>query len=160
MHVSLYVTDIQKSVAFYTLFFGVEPSKIRLGYAKYHLDTPALVISFIQNPAKVSSQCGHFGFQVASNEELSQKLQEAKSKGLEVREEMGTQCCFALQDKFWVSDPDGFQWEIYVFKEDAEFNDPHYSQDTAQACCSTDSFKPKYKLRPVDQGSFKERGCC
>lgn len=160
MHVSLYVSDIQKSVEFYSKFFAVEPVKIRLGYAKYILSEPSLIISFIQNPAMVAAQCGHFGFQVENNDVLNLKLQEVKSLGLKVREEMGTHCCFAVQDKFWVSDPDGFQWEIYVFKEDAEFNDPHYSTDAASACCSTSNTKPKYKLRSLEQGCQSESECC
>ena len=135
MHVSLYVSDISKTVDFYEAFFDVKANKIKAGYAKFILESPSLIISFIQNPQKIQAQFGHLGFQVENSEILKAKLEQVKKVGLNVREEMGTSCCFAVQDKFWVADPDGFQWEVYLFKEDAEFNDPHYANTNANACC-------------------------
>jgi hypothetical protein len=29
---------------------------------------------------------------------------------------MSTDCCYALQDKIWVTDPNGYRWEIFVVK--------------------------------------------
>jgi hypothetical protein len=43
--------------------------------------------------------------------------------------------CYAVQDKFWATDPDGHQWEVYYFHEDAEFNDPRYELSDTSACC-------------------------
>ncbi len=48
MHVSLYVSDIAKTIKFYNLFFRQEPVKIRKGYTKYLLHEPALIISFVE----------------------------------------------------------------------------------------------------------------
>ena len=135
MHVSLYVTDIERSVAFYTSFFNQEPTKIKNGYAKYTLEDPSLIISFVENKERVQSNFGHLGFQVETVEDLNIKLWEAKKKNLVTKEEVGTNCCYAKQDKFWVTDPDGIQWEVYYFHEDAEFNDPHYESKEASACC-------------------------
>ncbi len=135
MHVSLYVRDLQNTLAFYTAFFGKLPAKIQPGYTKYELEEPGLIISFIENPAKVQAAFGHLGFQVDSVEELEHRMAAARRAGLEVREEMGTQCCYALQDKYWVTDPDGYQWEVYLFHEDVAFNDPHYATAEAKACC-------------------------
>ncbi|RTQ47483.1 glyoxalase/bleomycin resistance/dioxygenase family protein [Hymenobacter gummosus] len=138
MHVSLYVADLTATVNFYTAFFGQPASKIKPGYAKYVLDSPALIISFVQNPARVASNFGHLGFQVETVEEMEQRLEVARTAGLVAREEMGTSCCYAKQDKFWVNDPDGVEWEVYYFHEDAEFNDPRYQQEYDQAsaqCC-------------------------
>ncbi len=64
MHVSLYVSDIQKTVEFYNTFFGVSVNKVEKGYAKYILDQPSLIISFIENKERVKSNFGHLGFQV------------------------------------------------------------------------------------------------
>ncbi|TGE14164.1 ArsI/CadI family heavy metal resistance metalloenzyme [Hymenobacter elongatus] len=137
MHVSLYVADLTATVNFYTAFFGQPATKIRPGYAKYMLDTPSLIISFVENPARVRGDFGHLGFQVETMAELQQRLDAAKRLGLVQREEIGTSCCYAKQDKFWVNDPDGVEWEVYYFHEDAEFNDPRYEQDAAEAtaCC-------------------------
>jgi catechol 2,3-dioxygenase-like lactoylglutathione lyase family enzyme len=137
MHVSLYVADLAATVNFYTAFFGQPATKVRRGYAKYVLDAPALIISFVENAARVASNFGHLGFQVETLAEMEQRLEAARRVGLVAREEMGTNCCYAKQDKFWVNDPDGTEWEIYYFHEDAEFNDPRYQAeyDTAGGQC-------------------------
>ncbi|MCP4521755.1 MAG: glyoxalase/bleomycin resistance/dioxygenase family protein [Cytophagales bacterium] len=139
MHVSLYVQDIQATVEFYDAFFGQKADKVKDNYAKYILNSPALVISFVENPTRTQSNFGHLGIQVDSEEKVHHYLNVAKSKGLETKEEMGTNCCYARQDKFWVNDPDGHQWEIYYFHEDVEFNDPHYAEESQSACCMPSS---------------------
>jgi catechol 2,3-dioxygenase-like lactoylglutathione lyase family enzyme len=147
MHVSLYVSDILQTVSFYNLFFGQAPAKIRKGYVKYVLDEPSLIISFVENADRVQQNFGHLGFQVETLEQLNNRQTQAEKAGLITREEIGTNCCFAKQDKFWVNDPDGVQWEVYYFYEDAEFNDPHYEQETAPACCVAPAAeKPKVEL--------------
>ena len=138
MHVSLYVSDINKTVNFYSQFFGQSPTKVKPNYAKYVLESPSLIISFIENKDRVQSNFGHLGFQVETLAELDSKLTEAKKYNLVAKEEIGTNCCYAKQDKFWVNDPDNVQWEVYYFHADAEFNDPHYELTNATACC-TDS---------------------
>jgi catechol 2,3-dioxygenase-like lactoylglutathione lyase family enzyme len=135
MHISLYVSDLQQSLQFYTDFFGVEPAKVKPKYAKYVLDRPSLIISFVENAERVQQNFGHLGFQVETQSELKERLAAAQHKNLVTREEIGTNCCYAMQDKFWANDPDGVQWEIYYFHADAEFNDPHYETSAASACC-------------------------
>lgn len=124
MHVSLYVQDVQASESFYTKFFGLPPVKQKADYLKYVLPSPALIISFVQRADHVHAGFGHLGVQVATAQELQQHLERVRAAGLTVVEEMGTTCCYAVQDKFWVQDPDGHHWEIYVFTEDAEFEAP------------------------------------
>jgi catechol 2,3-dioxygenase-like lactoylglutathione lyase family enzyme len=134
MHVSLYVSNLEKSVAFYTLFFGTDPVKVKPHYAKFVLARPSLIISFVENPERVRSNFGHLGFQVETVQEMNERLADAEAKGLVREVEIGTSCCFAVQDKFWVNDPDGTEWEIYYFHEDAEFNDPRYAMEDTAAC--------------------------
>jgi catechol 2,3-dioxygenase-like lactoylglutathione lyase family enzyme len=136
MHVSLYVSDIEKTTQFYSNFFGKQADKIKPKYAKYVLEEPSLIISFVENKERIQSNFGHLGFQVENLSILNDRLAVAKSMGLVHKEEIGTNCCYAKQDKFWVNDPDGIQWEIYYFHEDAEFNDPHYEMAEATACCT------------------------
>ena len=143
MHVSFYVSDISKSVNFYTSFFGQEPAKVKPGYAKYVLDKPSLIISFVENKERVKSNFGHVGFQVETPEQLNERLIDAKKKNLVSKEEIGTNCCYATQDKFWVNDPDNVQWEVYYFHANAEFNDPHYSLAEASACCTVSTSEVK-----------------
>ena len=137
MHVSLYVNDLESTVQFYNTFFGQPADKVKTRYAKYILDEPALIISFVESPDRVQSHFGHLGFQVATKAEMERRLQIAKEQGIVSLEEMGTSCCYAVQDKFWVTDPSGMRWEVYYFHKDAEFNDPHYALEEASACSTT-----------------------
>lgn len=143
MHVSLYVSDIEKTVGFYRDFFGSEPAKVKPGYAKFILENPSLIISFVENKERVQPHFGHLGFQVETTENLNLKLWEARKKNLVTNEENGTNCCYAKQDKFWVSDPDGTQWEVYYFHSDSEFNDPQSEMTGASACCTTEQKQGK-----------------
>lgn len=157
MHVSLYVSDLDNTISFYNTFFGKDPEKVEPGYTKYILDEPSLIISFIENKDRVSQNFGHLGFQVDSEETLNVKLWEAKKHNLVALEEKGTNCCYAKQDKFWVTDPDGVQWEVYYFHEDVKFNDPKYESESgeASACCSP-SNKKKVNLAEVPS----DKVCC
>ncbi|KUG09830.1 ArsI/CadI family heavy metal resistance metalloenzyme [Solirubrum puertoriconensis] len=169
MHVSLYVSNIEATISFYNTFFGQPASKIKPGYAKYVLDAPSLIISFVQNPARVQSHFGHLGFQVETPAQLQQRLAAAEAAGLVQRQEIGTNCCYAKQDKFWVNDPDGVEWEVYYFHEDAEFNDPHYDDlDAAGAssqCCIAPPPAEKLVTAPMtftlaDTAAPTASACC
>ncbi len=141
MHVSLYVKNLEDTIKFYSAFFGQKPDKVENKYTKYILDEPALIISFIENPSKVQAYFGHLGFQVDTLEELNKKLALAKESKLVSSEEMGVSCCYAVQDKFWVHDPNGIAWEVYYFHKDVKFNDPHYEMEAESTCCSSDHSK-------------------
>jgi len=156
MHVSLYVSDLANTINFYNLFFGQEPVKMRKGYTKYVLEEPALIISFVENPERVQENFGHLGFQVETLAELNQRLSAAQTAGLVTHEEIGANCCFANQDKFWVSDPDGVQWEVYYFHADAEFNDPHF-EEPASACCIA---RAAEEIRVAFKNLTVEAACC
>jgi len=141
-HISLYVSDIEASSTFYTAFLGQAPVKTKTTYAKFELSEPALVLSLVQNPARVQSQFGHLGLVVESTEQVNDWMEAAKTRGLDIAlVETGTRCCYALQDKFWVKDPDGVQWEVYTFHADSEWNDPNYTaseqrdEPAAEAVC-------------------------
>jgi len=163
MHVSLYVSDLAKTIDFYNRFFGQEPVKIRNGYTKYVLEEPSLIISFVENKDRVQQNFGHLGFQVETLAELNTRLGAAEAAGLVARVEMGTNCCFANQDKFWVNDPDGVQWEVYYFHADAEFNDPHF-EEPASACCiapGAEEVMPAFKNLAVEAACCTPgSGCC
>lgn len=160
MHVSLYVADIQKTIQFYSAFFGQEPAKVKPNYAKYMLHSPSLIISFVQNPERVQQHFGHLGFQVETKEELEERLIAARALQVVSKEEIGTACCYAVQDKFWVTDPDGVQWEVYYFHEDAEFNDPHYELADTNACCMPPVENEKTKIQLATIGFMNDKEAC
>ncbi len=123
MHVSLNAKSIEASVAFYRALFGAEPTKQRGDYAKFTLDEPGLVLSLNAAAAGAEAQGGalsHLGFQVAGDDELDALRNRVTRAGLTISlDEPGVTCCYAVQNKFWVTDPDGNAWEFYRFLEDA-----------------------------------------
>ncbi len=126
------VSNIHNSINFYQKLFGTEPVKVEKGYAKFDLDNPGLVISFIEAPDKVAKDFGHLGFRVNSDEELRSKKTDLEKEIEIALEEENTACCYAIQNKFWVNDPDGYEWEVYHFLEDTKSNEKKYS---AVGCC-------------------------
>ena len=154
MHVSLYVSDLQQTKQFYNLFFDRPPTKEKAAYIKYELEEPSLIISFIEHPDRVQAAFGHLGFQLDSQEALNATIQRVNAAGLASLEEKGTACCYAIQDKVWVTDPDGVQWEVYYFHEDVEFNDPRYELEQTEQCCVPAS-KTKIQL-----SELTKTACC
>ena len=128
------------------------------------LDSPSLIISFVQNPEKVNANFGHLGFQVETEKELADKLNLAKKNNHVFLEEVGTNCCYATQDKFWAKDPDGYMWEVYYFHTDSEFNDPRYEDQGAVACCTPEKEeKPEVLLSDISiigESCEPGSGCC
>ncbi len=159
MHVSLYVKDLTKTLAFYEQFFGQAPEKVKPQYAKFLFNSPALVISFVENPERVQENFGHLGIQVETLEEVNAWQARLETLDLPIVEEKDVSCCYAIQDKFWATDPDGVQWEVYLFREDATFNDPKYaSGGDGEACCVPAS-QPKQKMRWNHQAQAAEASC-
>jgi catechol 2,3-dioxygenase-like lactoylglutathione lyase family enzyme len=117
-HVSLNVSNIDASVAFYEKVFGVVASKRRPGYAKFDLEIPSLNLTMQEAP-RSGVNASHFGVQVASSEDVAVAWARFKSAGLATFAEENTSCCYALQDKVWVEDPDGNKWEVFVVKGEA-----------------------------------------
>lgn len=118
-HVGLNVQDVEQSVRFYRSLFGAEPVKLKPDYAKFDLVDPALNFSLAEAPGAGRSG-GHFGIQVASTEEVAAVAKRLAEAGLTTYEEMGTTCCYALQDKVWATDPDGNKWEFFVVQADSD----------------------------------------
>lgn len=143
-HVALRVTDIEKSVAFYQTMFGVTPVKHKAGYAKFDLDNPALNLTLNQSPVvHPQGALSHLGVEVDSTDAVKQASDRFKAAGLAPFEEHDTDCCYALQDKVWVSDPDGNRWEIFVVKVADTAPEQNISSCSAQppaqsikACCA------------------------
>jgi catechol 2,3-dioxygenase-like lactoylglutathione lyase family enzyme len=128
-HVALNVEDTGKSIDFYRVLFDLEPAKVRDGYAKFDVVVPPLNLSLNRARAKETGRLSHLGIQVASTEDVVKMRDRLTAAGLETRDEMQTNCCYALQDKTWVRDPDGNEWEVFAVLED--------NLTESDACCGT-----------------------
>jgi catechol 2,3-dioxygenase-like lactoylglutathione lyase family enzyme len=137
-HVAIHVKDVGASVAFYGKLFGIEPCKVRTGYAKFDVVNPPL--NFTLNEGAEAGQGGlsHLGIQLESTADVLAIRQNWLERGLLPREEMKTECCYALQDKAWVSDPDGNEWEVFAVLKDNLPEKPV----AEKSCCGPDCCAP------------------
>lgn len=118
-HLSLNVSDIEASVAFYEKAFGIQATKRRPGYAKFDLASPALNLTMQEVPPS-GINASHFGIQVSSTEDVEAAVAAFEAAGLKTLKEEKTSCCYAVQDKVWVEDPDGNAWEVFVVLGEAD----------------------------------------
>jgi catechol 2,3-dioxygenase-like lactoylglutathione lyase family enzyme len=119
-HASLNVSDLERSVAFYSVLFGRPAAKRRADYAKFELDDPPLVLSLIPSRASSGGALNHAGLRVSGAEELVEIQRRIEEAGYRTQREDNVECCYARQTKFWISDPDRTLWEVYVVHEDIE----------------------------------------
>ena len=149
-HLAINVRNVEESIGFYKKLFGIEPSKVRIGYAKFDVANPPLNFTLNQTVVTGPGALSHLGIQVASTDDVLAIRQAWNDRGLDPREEMQTSCCYALQDKAWVKDPDGNEWEVFTVIKDnlgeAKINDaacctPTFTaadgekKEVATACC-------------------------
>jgi catechol 2,3-dioxygenase-like lactoylglutathione lyase family enzyme len=137
-HVSINVRNVERSVDFYRKMLGIEPSKVRTGYAKFDVHHPPLNLALNEVPDLAGAGAlSHLGLQVSSTEDVLAIRTRWAEAGLVTRDEMKTDCCYATQDKTWVHDPDGNEWEAFVVLKD---NLPEVAG--AAACCSAQPSAP------------------
>lgn len=134
-HISLNVTDVTRSVAFYEVFFGQKAHKLRPGYANFDLESPALKLALNESGAGKGGPLNHLGIVVDSTEAVSAARERLGAAGLISLDEGDTVCCHARQDKVWASDPDGNAWEIYTILDDMQ--DGAFEAPPAEGECCT-----------------------
>ena len=117
-HLALNVRSVERSTEFYRRMFGIEPTKQRPGYAKFDVINPPLNLTLNEVSFTDSGALSHLGIQVASTADVLLMRARWADAGLVTRDEMATNCCYALQDKTWVRDPDGNNWEAFVVLTD------------------------------------------
>ncbi|MBW4514785.1 MAG: VOC family protein [Timaviella obliquedivisa GSE-PSE-MK23-08B] len=134
LQLALNVSNIDTAVDFYSKLFSTEPSKRRPGYANFAIAEPPLKLVLFENPG-ATGKLNHLGIEVESSEKVIEAGDRLKQANLNVKAEPQTTCCYALQDKVWVSDPDGDDWEVYtVLKDSATF--ARGGAETATSACS------------------------
>ncbi len=119
VQLALNVSDLDKSVEFYSKLFDVEPAKRRPGYANFAVDDPPLKLVLLEG-AGGGGRLNHLGVEVASSEAVAAAERRLSGEGLPTATEDQVACCYALQDKVWVDDPDGAPWEVYTVLADVE----------------------------------------
>jgi catechol 2,3-dioxygenase-like lactoylglutathione lyase family enzyme len=123
VQLALNVSDLEEAIEFYSKLFDAEPAKVRPGYANFAVAEPPLKLVLIEDASArgsgVAGALNHLGVEVPSPDEVAQATRRLAGEGLPTKVEEQTTCCYAVQDKVWVSDPDGAPWEIYTVLADA-----------------------------------------
>ncbi|MBW4718726.1 ArsI/CadI family heavy metal resistance metalloenzyme [Saccharothrix obliqua] len=116
VHISLDVTSVEAALPFYMLLFDARPTKRRDDYVKFELEEPRLNITLNEHEEGHASS-GHYGIQVKSSGMVRETEKRLREAGFAITEETETACCYAVQTKIWVVDPDGNRWEVFVVTE-------------------------------------------
>ena len=119
VQLALNVDDLDKAITFYSKLFNTTPAKVKPGYANFAVAEPALKLVLLENPGK-GGTINHLGVEVESSEQVHAEIARLSGEGLFTDEELGTTCCFATQDKVWVSGPAGEKWEVYTVLNDSD----------------------------------------
>jgi|SRR5215207_578705 len=132
VQLALRVADLEGSIAFYSTLFGVEPAKRRPGYANFAIATPPLKLVLIEGEPGEATRMDHLGVEVATTDQVAAATGRLSTAGLATFEENDTTCCYAVQDKVWITGPGGEPWEVYTVKGDVDT----LTKDQDSACCT------------------------
>jgi catechol 2,3-dioxygenase-like lactoylglutathione lyase family enzyme len=120
---ALNVSNLDEAIAFYSKLFGTEPAKLRPGYANFAIANPPLKLVLMEDATArghgVGGALNHLGIEVETTDEVAAATGRLTDEGLKTEVQEQTTCCFAVQDKVWVNDPDGAPWEVYTVLGDA-----------------------------------------
>ncbi len=140
VQLALNVSDLEEAVGFYSKLFGAEPAKRQPGYANFAISDPPLKLVLIEAPDArepgITGALNHLGVEVESPDEVRQASARLSGEGLATTDECATTCCYAVQDKVWVDDPDGSPWEVYTVLADAPVES---GIDGDGSCCEASS---------------------
>jgi catechol 2,3-dioxygenase-like lactoylglutathione lyase family enzyme len=141
VQLALNVDDLDEAIAFYSKLFNTAPAKVKPGYANFAVAEPPLKLVLIENRGH-GGTLNHLGVEVESSAAVHTEIARLANEGMFTEEEIGRTCCFATQDKVWVTGPAGEKWEVYTVLADSEsFGTDSLiladSGDTSSACCST-----------------------
>jgi hypothetical protein len=137
----------------YAKLFNTQPAKRRPGYANFAIPEPPLKLVLIENPEGrghgTAGALNHLGVELETPGQVQAATARLLGEGLDPEVQESTTCCYAVQDKAWVDDPDGAPWEVYTVLADA-------SEETDLGC-STEACQPEpVTVTPSGSG----RSCC
>jgi catechol 2,3-dioxygenase-like lactoylglutathione lyase family enzyme len=139
---ALNVDDLDEAITFYSTLFNTSPAKVEPGYANFAIVDPSLKLVLLENPGK-GGTINHLGVEVESSDAVHAEIARLTDEGMFTEEELGTTCCFATQDKVWVTGPAGEKWEVYTVLADSDtfgISPKHAASGTekstaANVCC-------------------------
>jgi catechol 2,3-dioxygenase-like lactoylglutathione lyase family enzyme len=159
VQLAINVSDLDEAVTFYSKLFGTEPAKRQPGYANFAIADPPLKLVLMETEDArgrgVAGALNHLGVEVETTEEVAAASGRLSAEGLVTEVQDQTTCCFAVQDKVWVNDPDGAPWEVYTVLADASLEAGIAGDGT---CCIPETIQGTPVS--VGAGSSQSSSCC
>lgn len=131
VQLALNVDNLDEAITFYSKLFNTEPAKVKPGYANFAVVEPPLKLVLLENPGH-GGTLNHLGVEVATSDTVHAEIARLTDEGLFTDEELNTTCCFAAQDKVWVTSPSGERWEVYTVLADSDT----FGSNADQTCCT------------------------
>ena len=163
-HVHAGVTDLEKSISFYSKLFGAEPTVVKPDYAKWMLEDPRINFAVSQREGAAKG-IEHVGLQVEDKAELAEVYERLQAADRPVLEEGATTCCYARSEKSWIADPDGVMWEAFLTEGESTTygGNPELAQlvsanAAADACCTPET--PQGECCPPKEEFAADAPCC
>jgi len=119
VQLALRVGDLEASVEFYSRLFNTSPAKRRPGYANFAIAEPPLKLVLLEGTSDEETRMDHLGVEVEDTSRVAAATGRLADAGLATRVEANTTCCYAVQDKVWVTGPGNEPWEVYTVTGDA-----------------------------------------
>lgn len=141
VQLALRVSDLEGSIAFYSKLFGTEPAKRRPGYANFAITEPPLKLVLLEGDGDAPTRIDHLGVEVEDTDKVAAATARLADIGLATDTEERTTCCYAVQDKVWVTGPGAERWEVYTVLADSQpelegQTDSANGCDTSDGCCA------------------------
>ena len=170
LQLALNVDDIDTAVEFYSTLFDTEPAKRRPGYANFAVANPPLKLVLFEN-SEATGTLNHVGVERESMEDVETEANRLEAAGLTLDVEGDVVCCYARQDKHWVTGPDGQRWENYVVLADAHpelegrthadltLSEATNASDTG-GCCASSADSQDAEIEVPQSVGATPTGCC
>ena len=163
IQLALRVADLDAAVDFYSRLFGTTPAKRRPGYANFAVAEPPLKLVLLEGRPGEETRMDHLGIEVESTDRVTSATTRLAEAGLATRVEDNTTCCYAVQDKVWVTGPGKEPWEVYTVKADARPDlegktDPEQSAVAGDGtCCTADDRSAR---AGAGEQTLEQPSCC
>src|SRR5262249_38351920 len=105
-HLSLNVSNLARSLAFYRVLFGMEPAKCHDDYAKFELTEPPVVFSLVPQPALAGGALARIGLRLADADAVAAVKSRLDGAGLITQTPADAGCCTEATPRCYVTDPD------------------------------------------------------
>ena len=91
-----------------------------------------MTLNKVSNPI-YQDVINHLGIEVEDTKAVTAAKDRLEQLGLATKLEEDVDCCYAIQDNVWLTDPNGHSWEFFFVKDEGSIGN-----EQSEECCPTD----------------------